>query len=91
MQTLIKVIIEHQYTIIGPLAIEQANKVPGLKVSYTDNVNIQLENADPKEILNNLVEKYKELFGNTSVEVCKDAIKEAHYTIPPDDLPDILK
>jgi hypothetical protein len=91
MQTLIKVIIEHQYNIIGPLALEQANKVPGLKVSYTDSIKIQLDSNNPKEALSQLVTKYQELFGNASVEVCKDAIKEAQSSVPKSDLPDILK
>lgn len=90
LPAVVKVIIEHQIQIIGPMAIEQANKVPGLKVSDGNNLMIEIKSANSDEVLTQLINKYEELFGKASVEVCKDAIKELKPPIPPEDLPNIL-
>ena len=86
---LIKSIIEKQSTIIGPLAIEQANKVVGVKVS-ADMGSIQVD-GDPRQVLNNLVIQYEKIFGLASVEVCKDAVREVQPTVPQKELPEILQ
>lgn len=88
---MVREIIAHQAMIIGPLAIEQANKVSGLKVSDGEKINIEIKGNDPGTVVTGLVRKYEELFGQASVEVCKDAIKEIKPPIPSDDLPDILR
>lgn len=80
-------IIKEQQAIIGPVAFEQARKVPGLRVDEQKN-EVVLE-GNEKEILEKLVEKYKSLFGQASVEVCKDAIR--NMQVPPDNLPALLK
>ena len=78
----------------SPLAIDQAHKVSGLKFSNSDNVEIL---GDAKDILENLVKQYQQLFGQASVEVCKpacggkDALKEIKPPIPSNELPEILK
>ena len=90
IQTIIKIIVERQRSIIGPLAVEQANKVSGLKVSGGDQVTVEVT-GDPKNLLSQLVGRYEELFGITSVEVCKDAIKEVRPPVSPKDLPPILQ
>ncbi len=83
-------IIEHQAAIIGPLAIEQANKVRGLKANSPGDVQIDTK-TDPKFLLEQLVQQYEQLFGQASVEVCKDALKETRVRVSDKDLPDILK
>jgi hypothetical protein len=47
--------------------------------------------GDPKETLIKLVKQYEQLFGQASIEVCKDAIREMKPPIPVDQLPDLLK
>ena len=42
-----------------------------------------------REILQKLVEQYQHLFGQASVEVCKDAIK--NMQVSPDSLPALLR
>ena len=81
-------IIKQQQAIIGPLALDQAHKVPGLKFSNSDTVEIL---GDAKGILENLVKQYEQLFGQASIEVCKDAIKEVKPPIPQSELPAILQ
>lgn len=83
-----KRIIEEQETIIGPLALEQAKKVPGLDIDWQKKVvNIK---GNEKNVVEQLVEKYRDFFGNASVEVCRDAAKTLIPKIPKDELPPIL-
>lgn len=83
-------IVNHQSSIIGPLAYEQAKKVPGIVVS-SNSVVIGTEQTDTAGLLTSLVKKYEELFGMTSVEVCKDAVRELKISISSHDLPSILQ
>jgi hypothetical protein len=85
---LVTQIIKYQDTIIGPLAIEQANEVSGL--SITPDLSTITITGDAKLILTQLVEKYQILFGQASVEACKDAVKELLHTMPKQDIPELL-
>lgn len=89
LSTVVKVIVDRQQSIIGPLAIEQANKVEGLHVS-NDLGTIDVE-GDNNVILENLVKKYETLFGQASVEVCKDAVREVMSQVSEKDVPIILR
>jgi hypothetical protein len=81
-------IIKEQQSIIGPIAVEQAGKVPGLKVSLkNDQVVID---GNKKDVLENLVKQYEKLFGLTSVEVCRDAVKGIISQAPQDQIPKML-
>jgi len=75
--------------IIGPLAQEQANKVNGLTVSG-DLTSIAIS-GNSRAILGDLVQHYEQIFGQASVEACKDAVKETQLTLSKDDLPAILQ
>ncbi|MDQ3099656.1 MAG: hypothetical protein M3Q44_07980 [bacterium] len=81
-------IIKEQRFIIGPLAIAQANKVPGLHIEGTNEIKIE---GDGKIIIQGLVERYSKLFGQASIQICKEAIEPLLGKIQPQDLPDILK
>ncbi len=81
-------IIREQETIIGPVAYEEANKVPGLEVdAVTHNVRID---GNKKEVLEGLVRQYEELFGRTSVEISREAVKGIISTAPKDQVPQVL-
>jgi len=82
-------IIKEQEGIIGPVALEQARKVPGLKINWPKHVVVM--EGDKKEIVEKLVEQYKYLFGQASVEVCKDAVKDLVSTIPKTQMPQFLQ
>ena len=73
---LVAKIISAQEAIVGPVAKEIAGKVTGI-----DNPN--------KQVLENLVKEYSGLFGQASIETCKDAIKD--IVNPSVDLAEILK
>jgi len=64
-------IVKEQESIIGPLAWIEAKKVPGLKV---EDHNVKIK-ADGKKVLEALVEQYAKLFGQASVEACKEATR----------------
>ena len=81
-------IIEEQEKIIGPIALEQAKKVPGLTVNLQKH-EVKIE-GDQKEILQKLVEQYQHLFGQASVEVCKDAVKDIIKQAPSDKIPSLI-
>jgi len=81
-------IIKEQETIIGPVALDQARKVSGLVINWEKH-EVKLE-GDKKEIVEKLVEQYEYLFGQASVEVCKDAVKSIISQVPKDQMPQFL-
>lgn len=64
-------IIEQQETIIGPVALEQAQHVNGLKIDWPKH-EVTVSGDEPG-VIDKLVAQYKALFGQVSVEVCKEA------------------
>ena len=87
LQTLAEKIIEEQEKIIGPIAVEQARQVPGVLVDWIKH-EVKIE-GDEKHKIEELVDKYKELFGKVAVEVCKEALKG--LDVPKDQLPAVLQ
>ncbi len=82
----VKNIIKEQQTIMGPIALEQAKKVTGLKFA-TDDVEVT---GDHKTVLTNLINQYAKIFGQASVQVCKDAFEQYQDKIPAKDIPEVL-
>ena len=82
-------IIEQQQTIIGPVAVEQAKAVSGLKVDW-DKKEAQVT-GDGAVVIDRLVNQYKELFGKISVEVCKEASSKLVSQLSDDQKPKSLK
>lgn len=82
-------IIKEQETIIGPIALERAQKVTGLKLNI-ETLEISL-NGDKKVILEDLVKQYEALFGQASVELCKDVASKYTKEIPQEQLPQVLR
>jgi hypothetical protein len=82
-------IIRHQESIIGPIAVERATNVNGLKLDWTSK---KLDFVgDPKSIIAELVDQYKTLFGQISVEVCKEAAAPFISGLSQDDIPAVLQ
>lgn len=80
-------IIKEQQAIIGPIALDQAKKVNGLAIAG-DDVKIT---GNKKQVLENLVRQFEKLFGQASIQVCRDAFDQFSEKIPQTDIPDILK
>lgn len=89
LAVLIKAIVSGQQVIIGPMAISEANKVNGIKISPDLNT-ISVSSQSP-EIITSLVRQYEKLFGRASVEACRDSIKEIIPNISSRDIPEFLR
>ena len=86
---IIKGIVTQQAAIVGPLALELARKVDGLSFDNTiEDITITKE---PIDVLDDLIQTYAQFFGQASIEVCKDAVRELKPPIPPEKLPSILQ
>jgi len=86
---LILKIIEEQESIIGPLAVEQAKKVEGLDLDWTDH-KITI-NGDNKLILEQLAKQYETVFGETSLEVCREVVHKMYTLLPQGQIPSLLQ
>lgn len=82
-------IIESQEAIIGPVAIEQAEQVPNLEINRK-NRKVTIS-GDGAQVINALVEKYKVLFGQISVEVSREATYSLLDKLSPEQQPKVLK
>ncbi|MFO0703926.1 MAG: hypothetical protein U0525_04350 [Patescibacteria group bacterium] len=80
-------IIKDQSVIIGPVASTIAGRVNGLVI---DGAEIKF-NIDPKQVLQNLVIEYKNVFGDASVEICKESVHSIDVNLTKEELPEILK
>lgn len=81
-------IIEQQETIIGPVAIEQAKQVPNMSVDW-EKKEVKISGNEASAI-DKLVAQYKDLFGQISVEVCKEAASKLLGELPADKQPKSL-
>jgi predicted Zn-dependent protease len=82
-------IIEQQEAIIGPIAVDQAKSVKSLKIDWPQHaVDVS---GDPKKAIDDLVEQYKELFGQLAVESCKQAANKLIAQLPANQQPASLK
>lgn len=82
-------IISRQEAIIGPVAIEQARSVSGLDIDWPHK-KVAIS-GDKIKVIDNLVGQYKSLFGQTSVEVCKEAVGRLAQQLSPDQMPASLR
>lgn len=74
---------------IGPVAWEEAKKVPGFHVDQTgETVSFD---GNPQEVLNKLVAQYSRLFGQVSKEVCKQAVQDLIAELPQGEVPASLQ
>ncbi len=82
-------IIKSQEVIIGPVAIEQAQRVPHIEVDWaSEKISIS---GDEAKAIDDLIDVYKELFGQISVEVSKEAAASLIGKLPADATPKALK
>ena len=86
---IVEKIISEQENIIGPIAVEQAGRVKGLKVNWSKH-EISF-NGNETEIIENLIEQYRDFFGQVSVEVCRHAAKKFIAQLPVEMQPALLK
>jgi hypothetical protein len=82
-------IIASQELIIGPIAIEQASHIPNLTLDWK-NHDVHIT-GDGLEVVDQLVDTYKKLFGQISVEVSKEAARPLTRSLSSEQLPQTLK
>lgn len=82
-------IIAGQEAIIGPVAIEQAQRVPHMKIDWSKH-EVDID-GNKVAVIEDLINRYKDLFGQISVEVSKQAAASLMTQLPADGLPAILK
>ena len=81
-------IIKQQESIIGPIAVEQAEHIHNLRLDWgKKDVSVS---GDGAKVIDDLVGQYKELFGKISVEVCKEAAGPLMSQLPAGKLPKTL-
>ena len=82
-------IIQSQEGIIGPVAVERAKLVEGMVVDWGKHeVSIT---GDKVKGVEDLIEQYKQLFGEISVQVSKEAVSALMLQLPVDKIPKHLK
>ena len=82
-------IIQAQEVIIGPVAVEQAKRIPNLRIDW-DKKDVNIKGSGEAAI-NDLVAVYERLFGKISQEVSKEAAAPFINKLPVDSLPQSLK
>ena len=82
-------IIAVQEAIMGPLAIEQANSVVGLTVDWSSKTATIA--TEPQKVIEGLINKYRVLFGDTSVEVSREAVSNLIRELSAQEVPSILR
>jgi hypothetical protein len=86
---IVEKIIEQQEAIIGPVAVEQAKQVKELKINWPQHdVDIT---GNPQAAVDDLIEQYKELFGQIAVQVSKEAVSSILAQLPADQQPKSLQ
>lgn len=85
---MVSLIIKEQQNIMGQIALKEATKVSGLTVNTIDDI---VFDGDRIDILNRLVKQYEKLFGNASVEICKEAIEPLTDKLEPEIVVKIFK
>lgn len=86
---LVLAILKGQEEIIGPMAWDQASAVPGITIS--DAREVTLEGDDKKQIIESLVMRYKDFFGQAAIEVCKEAARKLSQQMTAEELPAMLR
>lgn len=82
-------IIRSQEEIIGPVAIEQASHINNMIVDWENKaVTIQKNGS---AAIDELIENYKSLFGQISVEVSKEAVGSLISKLPANGIPENLR
>ena len=83
-------IIREQELLMGPVAWDQASKVSGLRITKDKQI-VAVEGKNESLVINNLVERYENLFGRAGREVCKEAVSALIADMQPAQVPMSLK
>ena len=87
---MILAIIKGQEAIIGPIAWEQALGVAGLKLDKV-NAAVVVTSQDQKHVVDELVLKFRDFFGQAAIEVCKEAARKVSKDMTSEQIPESLQ
>lgn len=90
-QKIVIKIIKEQELIIGPVAWNEARKIPELKNLDRNRNDVNFSDKDPKAVIDNLVGQYENIFGRASREVCKEAAAPLTAELEASEVPSTLK
>lgn len=87
------VIVKAQEQLMGPVAWIEAEQVSGVAiVENADGKTVYInENVDGQIALDNLVDRYRALFGPAAAKVCKEAAQVITSDVEPNQIPSSLR
>ena len=80
-------IITAQQAVMGPFANDLAHRVPGLRF---DGIRVSGVEGNFRDVLEKLVKQYSGIFGQSSVEVCKDVLSSMDSSFDRNAIPEDL-
>lgn len=83
-------IIEQQELIIGPIALDRAKTSEGIRLDWDGAHSVDFV-SNPIEAINNLVNTYSDLFGQLSIEVCREASASLISHLQKEQIPSVLR
>lgn len=83
-------IIQEQELLMGPIAWMEAGKVTGLRADRTGRTATVEDGAEPRTVINGLVERFTNLFGRAGHEVCREAVSALVADMKPAEIPSSL-
>lgn len=85
-------IIKEQELLMGPIAWYEASKVVGLTIVDKKAGIVSINNKeDGSVVVNNLVDRFGNLFGRAGREMCKEAVSALVADLKPSQIPLKLK
>jgi hypothetical protein len=84
-------IIMEQALIIGPIAWTEAAKVRGIKIINQASGTLEINEPDGRSVIDKLVQKFEQIFGQASREVCKEAAASLVADLSPSEVPASLR
>lgn len=77
---------------MGPMAWYEAGKVKGLNIKDKEKGLVIIDqNTDGNLVVDNLVDRFGQLFGRAGREVCKEAVGSLIAELKPSQIPNTLK
>lgn len=94
LNQIILAIIKKQERVAGQIAWEEAKEVSGLSIVDQQKEEISVEGnsvQNSRKVIDDLVSRYKHIFGDLAVHVSKDAAKHLLAELSTSDVPESLK
>jgi predicted transcriptional regulator len=84
-------IIKEQELIIGPIAWQEARRVPGVHIGNSETGEVTVDDdSSAASTINQLVGQYERLFGRASREACREAVAGLIADLAPSEIPSSL-